>query len=104
VIALAPLTSSECGAARQVRDETRRDLAHILSAGDADRRVIVELRRFVDLLEAALADYERAGFVRRLRRRPAPAGALPLSEFLRRYSDRFLVMWAVVAPGPAQSL
>jgi hypothetical protein len=25
-----------------------------------------------------------------------PAGAVPLEEFLRRYSDRFLVMWAVV--------
>jgi hypothetical protein len=96
MIALAPLTTAECGAARRVRDETRRDLARILSAYDPDPRVVVELRRFIDVLEASLADYARAGRVRRLWRRRAPAGAVPLEEFLRRYSDRFLVMWAVV--------
>lgn len=97
VLALAPLTWSECRAARRVRDETRRDLARILSEEEPDRRVVVELRRFVDKLEAALADFERAGLLRRLRRGRAPAGALALDEFLRRYSDRFLVMWAVTS-------
>ena len=96
MIALAPLTTSESRAARQVRDETRRDLARVLSAEDPDPRVVTELRRFVDVLEAALADYGRAGRLRRLWRRPAPAGAVTLEGFLRRYSDRFLVMWAVV--------
>ena len=96
MIALAPLTTSECRAARQVRDETRRDLARVLATAHPDSRVVIELRRFVDLVEGALADYGRAGRLRRIWRRPAPAGAVPLDEFLRRYSDRFLVMWAVV--------
>jgi hypothetical protein len=96
MIALAPLTTAECGAARRVRDETRRDLARVLSTQNPDPRVVTELRRFVDVLEAALADHARAGRIRRLWRRPTPAGAVPLEEFLRRYSDRFLVMWAVV--------
>jgi hypothetical protein len=96
VIALAPLTRSECRAARQVRDETRRDLARILATAHPDPRVVIELRQFVDVVEGGLADYARAGRLRRIWRRPAPAGAVPLDEFLRRYSDRFLVMWAVV--------
>ena len=95
MLTLAPLTWSERPAACRVRDETRRDLARILSDEDPDRRVVIELRAFVDKLEAALADFERAGPWRRLRRPPSPAGALRLEEFLRRYSDRFLVMWAV---------
>jgi hypothetical protein len=90
------LTTAERRAAEQVRDETRRDLASILSAGHPDRRVVAELRRFVDTLDAALADFHRAGRVRRWFRRPAPAGAVSLDEFLRRYCDRFVVMWAVV--------
>lgn len=96
MVALAPLTPAEIRAARRVRDETRRDLGRVMTAGRPDHRVVAELQRFIDVVEVALADYARAGRLRRLRRRPTPAGAVPLEQFLGRWSDRFLVMWAVV--------
>jgi hypothetical protein len=67
-----------------------------MSAGRPDLRVVGELQRFIDGLDGALADYQRTGRLRRLRRRSTPAGAVPLDKFLHRWSDRFLVMWAVV--------
>jgi hypothetical protein len=96
VVSLAPLIPSEVRAARRVLDETRRDLGRLMSAGDPDVRVVGELQRFIDTVAGALAEYQRVGRLRRLRRRPAPAGAVPLEQFLHRWSDRFLVMWAVV--------
>jgi hypothetical protein len=96
VVVLAPLIPSEVSSARRVRDETRRDLGRVMTAVRPDLRVVAELQRFIDVLDGALADYARAGRLRRLRRRPTPAGAVRLEHFLHRWSDRFLVMWAVV--------
>jgi hypothetical protein len=96
MVSLAPLIPSEVRAARRVLHETRRDLGRLTSAGRPDVRVVGELQRFIDVVEGALAEYHRTARLRRLRRRAAPAGAVPLEQFLHRWSDRFLVMWAVV--------